>query len=500
MSQGSAIYAFDSFRLDQDQRVLWNNDQRVPLTAKAFQTLVVLIENRDRIVEKSELMKAVWPDTYTEESNLAHQILAVRKALGEFGNGKEYIETIARRGYRFVGNVRTVEEESPAHKDSAATSPEEVALGNPPPNVSPPPVSLSKKAIAVAAVLVLIIGGLASRFLPSRIRSTAEVRQIAPEAQRNYREGRFFWEKRTPAGYRAAIAHFQEAIRLDHNYAEAYAGLADSYILLGSFGVEPLSDVIPQARAAALRAIEIDDRSAEAHASMGYIMSRFDWNWEEASREFQRALELDPGYATAHQWFALHLITLGRSVEAIAEIKRAQTLEPNSPVLTTDTALVLFYARRYDEAIQECRKALSIDSSFGLAHRTLGAIYAATGSYRGAIAEFERATRFLGTDPWMIAEMGRSYAMLGRPDQALSELSELQELSAKRFVAPGAFALLFASLGNRRGESFLWLEKAYEEHSNLAILTVHPGFDPIRQDPRFQSLLRRIGLPQDQGS
>lgn len=498
MPPGITVYAFDSFRLDLDKRVLWNNGQRVPLTAKAFQTLAVLIEDRDRIVEKAELMKAVWPDTYTEESNLAHQILAIRKALGEFQNGKEYIETIARRGYRFVGNVRSVEEESPVHKDAPASFSEEAVPTIPQASIASSTGSVPRKAIAVVAVLVL--GSIASRFLLGPIRHASEVGEITPAAKQNYEEGRFFWKKRTSAGYRAAIAHFQEAIRVDPSYAQAYAGLADAYILLGSFGIEPLGEVIPQARAAALRAIEIDDRSAEAHASMGYIMSRFDWNWEEASREFRRAVELNPGYATAHHWYALHLISIGRSTEAIAEIKRAQALEPDSLVLTTDTALVLFYARRYDEAIQECRKALAVDSSFGLAHRTLGAIYAAKGSYREAIEEYELATRILGEDPWMIAEIGRSYAMLGQQRRALSKLNELQELSAKRFVDPSAFALLCVSLPGRHNETFLWLEKEYEEHSNLAILTVHPGFDPIRQDPRFQSLLRRIRLPLDQGS
>lgn len=500
-----AIYEFDSFRVDLENRTLRRNDVLIPLTPKAFQTLAVLLENQDRVVDKRELLKLVWPDTYTEESNLAHQILAIRKALGEFHSGKHYIETIAKRGYRFVGNVKRVGAVTVgAVKEaghSANISPEEQTATLIKPIARYSQHLPRKLLVPILAALALIVMGAAfkSRLLSSKAQYGIQAADLKKGAERNYREGRFFWQQRTELGYRNAISNFEQAVKLDPDYAEAYAGLADSYILLGSFGMEPSGEVIPKARAAALRAIEIDERSAEAHASMGYIMSRFDWNWDEAEREFRQAVELDPGYTTAHQWYALHLITVGRPAEALIQMRTAQKLEPTSPILNTDTALVLFYARRYDDALEECRRVLRVDASFGLAHRTLGAIYAAKGMYWEALTEFAAASKLLGTDPWIVAETGRSYAMLGNREQALLEFEELQELSKHRYVSPSAFALLSAALEDKRDESFQWLEKEYDQHSNLAILTVHPGFDPIRHDPRFQSLLKRIGLSQDQG-
>ena len=493
------MYEFGSYRLEAEQKLLLDHEVVVPLTPKAFEILLVLLERAGKVVTKEELLHRVWPDAFVEEGNLTQTIFMLRKALSS-NSSTQYIETVPRRGYRFSGHVRVVEEQQIERKESvspAAPGPS-LAQGTTGLPTSPGASRLirSKIVIPFLTVSALIVVITALRILPADISHAKQRSGVLREAETNYQEGRLFWKKRTAPDYRVAIAHFQEAIRLDPNYAQAYAGIADSYILLGSFGIEPLDEVIPRARAAALRAIEIDDRSAEAHASMGYIMSRFDWNWEEAEREFKRAIELDPAYTTAHQWYALHLITLGRNAEAISEIKRAQTLDPASLVLTTDTALVLFYARRYDEAIQECRKALSIDSSFGLAHRTLGAIYAASGMYRKAIAEFELATKLLGRDPWIVAEIGRSYALMGDHKKALAQLNELWELSGHQFVSPSAFALLSAALQETRDESFQWLEKEYEQHSNLATLTVHPGFDPIRQDPRFEDLLKRIGLPQ----
>jgi DNA-binding winged helix-turn-helix (wHTH) protein/Tfp pilus assembly protein PilF len=495
-------YEFGPFCLDPANRVLRRGSEFVLLTPKAFQTLLVLVENRDRIVDKSELSRLVWPNTFTEQSNLPHQILAIRKALGEFQNGKHYIETFARRGYRFTAAVEVIEEQQLTPAGSQANKPVndyDVQGGATADHF----VSLLHSAMwrlaTFVSLIVLMVGtGLVftARILKQRAASQQRaIPERVAEARRHYQQGRLSWEARTPGEYKTAITEFQQAIKFDPNYAEAYAGLADSYILLGSFGIESPNEVVPLARAAALRAIELNDRASEAHASMGYLMSRFDWDWQQAEREFRRALELDPKNTTAHQWYALHLVTLGRTEEAISQIRTAQSLDPTSLVLKSDTALVLFYARRYEEAAKECRQALQRDASFGLAHRTLGAIYVAQSKYLQAISEFEIATRLLGRDPWMIAETGRSYALLEQRQEALSRLRELHQMAATQFVSPSAFALLSASLPDRRNESLEWLEKEFDRHANVAILTVHPGFDPIRHDPRFEDLLRRIGLP-----
>jgi DNA-binding winged helix-turn-helix (wHTH) protein/tetratricopeptide (TPR) repeat protein len=499
----SEIYEFGPFRLDVGNRILRRGTVPIPLSPKAFQTLLVLVQGAGRTVDKDELLKAVWPDTYTVESNMAHQVLAIRKALGDFSNGKQYIETISGRGYRFVGAINVAAAAPPVVEKPAIEGPDTQTAELPHEQATRrarvlfflPPF---KVLVPLFFMIAFIAAAMVFQFRGFRTETRGRVRltEIQKEAQRNYDEGRFFWLKRTETGYRTAISHFDEAVRLDPNYAEAYAGLADSYILLGSFGVEPLGEAIPKARATALRAVELNEHSAEAHAALGYIMSRFDWNWDEAEREFKRAIELNPADTTAHHWYALHLITMGRAQEAISQMRTAQKLDPHSSVLRTDTALVLFYARRYDEAVEEVNRVIKAEPSFGLAHRTLGVIYAGKGRYREAIAELSQAGRLLGTDPWTVAETGRCYALLGERARALAKLDELKDLASRRFVSPSALALLSASLDDKRDESFGWLEKEYDTHSNLPMVAVYPGFDSIRHDPRFQRILDRIGLPQ----
>jgi tetratricopeptide (TPR) repeat protein len=337
---------------------------------------------------------------------------------------------------------------------------------------------------------------IAIKLPPAAAERLARGHAMDPEAYQLYLQGRYFLNKRTAEGFQRSAGLFQRAVVIDPNFVKAQAGLADSHILLAALGIKAPADVIPKARAAALRAIELDEASAEAHASMGFIFSRFDWNWPEAEREFKRSIDLDPNYTTAHHWYALHLIGLGRSAEAITEIKRAQQIDPASPLLAADAGLVFYSARQYDNARKECDKALALDPRFGLAHRTLGLIYEEMGRHKEALAQFQEARGALGEDPWMLAEIGRSYVRAGNRKQALASMRELRQLSQKRYVSPLALALLQASLDPKDDEVFAWLEKAYESRINLSALVVDPAFDGIRRDSRFHNLLKRAGLPE----
>lgn len=628
-------YSFGPFILDPTEKVLLRKGHPLPLPPKALETLVALIEHRGHVVDKSELLERVWPNTFVEEATLTQNIFTLRKALDDSANGHEYIETIPKRGYRFVASVHL------ANGGGALEEPARLASGGLSPSISVRTRLARARTLVIAAVALAVVllsvwyltrrwpgqhaspnaarimlavlpfqnltGDPQQDFLSdgfteemitqlgrmdpqrlgviartsamqykgkekpagqiaqelhvdyilegslrresNRLRISAQLiqakdqthlwaanydrdmrdvlkvesevagsiaRQIEiklppstlarlasdqttdPEAYQLYLQGRFFLNKRTAEGLERSGDLFQRAIAIDPNYVKAYAGLADSFILLGAFEVKAPAEAIPKGRAAALRAIEIDEGSAEAHASMAFILSRFDWNWPEAEREFQRAIELDPNYTTAHHWYALHLIGLGRSNEAIAEIKRAKELDPASPLLTTDSGLVFYFARQYGSAKKECEKALALDTKFGLAHRTLGLVEEELGMHQEALREFQEARGVLREDPWMLAEIGRSYARAGNREEASHSMSELRRLAKKRYVSPLALALLGISLDPNNDENFVWLEKAYDSRINLSGLVVDPAFDGIRQDPRFRTLLRRAGLPEIQ--
>jgi len=315
-----------------------------------------------------------------------------------------------------------------------------------------------------------------------------------PEAYQLYLKGRYYWNRRTEATLKRAAEYFQQAIESDPGYGLAYAGLADCYAMYGNYAVLSPTETVPRAKAAARKALEIDETLAEAHASLAAVITSHEWDWAQGDREFRRAIELDARYATAHQWFAFGLWATGRFEEAVASAKRAQELEPLSPVISGGVGWALHYARRYDEAIDYLRKTLEMDPNFARVHWYLGMPYEQKGMYKEAIAEFEKALSLSGGSPSMMAALGHAYALAGRGPEARKILAQLQELSRARYISPFDIATVHAGLGDQE-RAFEWLEKSYADRSwGLFRLKVDPWFDRLRPDPRFANLLRRMNL------
>jgi serine/threonine protein kinase/Tol biopolymer transport system component/Tfp pilus assembly protein PilF len=317
------------------------------------------------------------------------------------------------------------------------------------------------------------------------------------EAYHAYLKGRYCWNKRTDEDVRKAIEYFKKAIDSDPTYALAYVGLADSYMVLGGSGIATLApkDAYPKAREAVERALEIDDTLAEAHASLGYCLANYDWNWTAAEREFKRALELKPGYAVAHHWYGfLFLASFGRLDEAITEMQHALKLDPLSLPVGSNIGLILYLARRYEEALDHFWRNLEMDRSFVYTHWQMAMAYEECGRYDEAIAAFRKAIALSGTSTLPHTLLARTYARSGRKSEALALLDELNELSTQHYVSPYRIAAVYAALGDK-DRAFKWLEHAYEARDCWLIwLAVDPVFDSLRSDERLTELLHRIGL------
>ena len=637
------LYEFGPFRLDATERLLLREGHPVPLTNKAFDTLLVLVENRGHIVEKDDMMQKVWPDTFIEESTLAQNVFRLRRALGEDSSDQQYIETVPKHGYRFVAAVRELRSDPAAlilekHTRSRIITEEEERISALPEVERVVRQALSRasglRLITTLLVPFLLLTGVAAALiyfsktkpkeiesptaakviavlpfkpigaegrdeylelgmadalitklssinqvvvrstnsvrkytaleqdpitagrelrvdsvlegsiqrLEDRLRVTARLVRVQDGASlwvyecdqqctdvfavqdsiseqmakalalkltreekklltkrytenagayQLYERGRYFWNRRTEDGLKKAIEYFQQAIDQDPNYALAYAGLADSYNVLGSLGLITPKEEYTKVEAAAKTALEIDDALAEAHNSLAWV--RFDqWDWSGAEIEFRRAIELSPNYATAHQWYAEYLTAMARFDEAIAEIKRAQQLEPASLIINTIVAQTYLNARQYDQAIEQCHKTLELDSNFELAYIYLGLVYMQKGMYEEALAQFKKVKQ-LGP-PAMLQFTGLTYAMSGNREAAKRALHELLAMSKQRYISSYSIATLYANLGNR-DEAFKLLEKEFNERSgSLIFLKVDSQLDNLRPDPRFRDLLRRVGL------
>ena len=566
-------FEFGAFHLDASERLLLLEGETVSLTPKAFDMLVTLVENSGHLVEKSELMRKLWPNSFVEEGSLAQNVSLLRKALGE-NESQKFIETVPRRGYRFVATVlikpgqgadstiqsiavlpfkslgidkgdeylsigiaetlttrlsgvkllkvrptSAVLKYARSEGDASATGKElqvDVVLegsirraGNRL-RVTARLVSVRDEAVLwadkfdeqftdifevedsisakVAKALALKVSGEEQKRLTRRYTNNAEAYQL-------YLKGRYFWNKRTEEGFNQGITHFNRAVAEDATYALAYTGLADSYIGLTFYNFGAPHETMPKAKEAAMNALSIDSALAEAHTSLAHVLMNYDWNWSEAEKEFKLGMQLNPDYATAHQWYAVHYLTaIDRSEEALEEMKKALQLEPTSLVMNSFMGAALYFARRYDEAIEQCRRTIEMDPHFAVAHWHAGLAYEQKEMFDEAIAEFQRATTLSGGSPLMKASLGHAYAKANKKHEARKILGELNELAQQRYVSAYERAAISVALGDAR-QAFRLLERAYEEHSfHMVYLKVWPQFSAIRSDPRFQNLVQRLGL------
>jgi TolB-like protein/DNA-binding winged helix-turn-helix (wHTH) protein/Tfp pilus assembly protein PilF len=618
------FYLFGPFKLDSQERVLTISNERIALTPKALDTLLVLVERNGHVLEKDEILKHVWPDTFVEEGTLAQNISTLRKALGEDSNGHTYIETVPRRGYRFVAPVMVETEKTSDDAMPMATSSSSadsrfrtgtwalaalVLLGvvgyfwhghlthsaRPPTNrvalVVVPFENLSgavdqqyfadgfteemitqlgdldpKKLAIIARVSSVqyhpgrnaheigqelgadyILQGSVTRDR-DRVRITAQLilatdqttlwardydrslrdilsvqrevagaiakeiklklspeeslrlevpRTVDPDAYELYLKGRYFWNKRSEANFVKSIDYFQQAIARDPNYAPAYAGLADSYALLGSSPNPdiPRSQAMPKAKAAAEKALQLDETLSDAHTSLAFVKMHYEWDWPGSEKEFQRALNLNPNYATAHEWYAFWFTAQGRTDKALDQLAYAQKADPLSLIIKADTAEMLNYSGQYAESQQEAQKALDMDPNFLPAYLCLADVHVATGNYRSAIIELQKALTISPDDTWTLARLGATYALAGERNKAETILQEMLRDSKNR----GDLAMNIAQIYSVLGEdikALAYLEKAYQyREGGLILMNVRHEFQRLHSDPRFVDLTRRVGLP-----
>jgi TolB-like protein/DNA-binding winged helix-turn-helix (wHTH) protein/Flp pilus assembly protein TadD len=317
---------------------------------------------------------------------------------------------------------------------------------------------------------------------------------VNPEAYEAYLKGRYFWNKRTGDGLRTAIEYFSRAIKTDPAYAEAYSGLADAYAVSGDlkYGVLSPQDAFPKARAAATKALALDDTLGEAHASLAFALDLYGWDWDAAETEYRQAIKLNPGYATAHQWYSWHLIMMGRNNDAMFELRKAQGFDPLSLIISADIADALCVAHLYDEAVQQSKKTLEMDPNFAIGHYELGQAFAQKHMHNEAIAEFQRAIELSGHSGAFDSNLAYVYAVSGRKEEAMKIAKDLEARHDQSPSVDADIALIYVGLGDQ-DQAMIRLNKAYEARFKASIL-LRPAFDPLRSDARFQDLLRRIGL------
>ena len=461
-------YEFGPYRLDAAERLLLRGGEAVPLTPKAFDLLLVLVDRPGHLLERGALLKTVWPDTCVEENNLADNISRLRKVLREGANGQKFIETVPKRGYRFVAVVRKgdqVKAEQAVLKSTSANRPQ-------------------VKPVMVAILVSALLGAVA--WVDFRVKKKAELDRL--EFQ-----GNFYVSKWNEDEIRKGIEYYNQAIALNPNSASAYEGLAAGWSFLSDLHVSP-REAMPRAKAAAVKALQLDEESPLARILLATIEARYDWDWRGAESEFQRAMALAPGAALGRQLHDCYLLAVGRPVQAQADFKRMLEADPLNDFTLWGLGLSFHFTRQYEQAIEQYRRTIGVEAKSHWPHMLLGLAYEQQDRFADAIAELNESSRLFNNNPQVLAALGHVYAISGRHAEAQRVVADLQETARRRYVSPYDVATVYAGLGDRE-QALAWLERAFEDRSGWLAwwLKVDPRFDTLRADPRFHNLLRRIG-------
>jgi len=485
--QTKEIYEFGPFQLDVQEALLQRGGRTVPLTPKAFDLLLALIKQHGQLLAKEELFETVWPDIIVEESNLSHNIAIIRKALGDGENGLKFIETIPKRGYRFVAHVTErygAEAEPVAEESAAAVSKSKMQRTTSDVGSRANQSNRTSMILIVLAFLLPVFIGIGV-WQYFRLVKRDEVTQLEFK-------GSFYLNNWKEDEVRKGIEYYNKAVTLDPNSASANNGLATAWIFLSDLHVSP-REAMPKAKAAAVNALRLDETFAPAHVSVGLIKAQYEWDWEGAEQEFKRAIALDPGYAPAHLLYGFQLIAVGRFDEAQAEMKRSLESDPLYYVGLWGLGDSFYFARQYEQAIEQYRRSIGMEAKLHWTHLMLGGVYEQQGKFTEAVAEFNEA-RLIHDNPQISAALGHTYAMSGQRPDAQKVLKELQETAKRRYVSPYDLATIYAGLGEKE-QALAWLEKAYEDRSGwLGLwLKVDPKFEGLRADERFGRLLQRVG-------